>query len=513
MFSKLEAGMWPNPDAVAGKVKRICEGVEPASPERVPPQPIREAAPAIVPKRSSPPRRPQASPSRPLASAEKSPTARKAPTVPKSSNKDLFAQKPKAPAAPKKEEAKKPVGEKPEVGRYGRGTEDSREERPITPAEASRKRVPEPSAKQVEPQKSSTPVAPSPALSHPSHRAETPADYKEEFEEETKTPEPKAPTPEPEVAAHPQKPESPQDKEAEESQGKAEDADQEEPPPHRQEEPHSREKSPAEDPKEPDMQASEPSALEPEVPSKEPEPLTREPDSPTKEPEMPTKEPDLPAAESPTQDPPEPDNPRMAESRGRDDEEDLDELFPEQEISQEVEFTLSLHSPGSVDQPYTNHSSAPEEVSVKSSNPGLAKIKNPHLTVSPGDTVNLEVEVAAGELEMAKSCVLYVSVNGKVKECIKLNVIYTSLEITQSEPRSKAETPAMDHTEPAADAPEEQSQQAADSALPSEEPPAFSPPAVADSEPPAESEPPAADVQSYEMSLPVGAKSSKVSPK
>lgn len=139
--------------------------------------------------------------------------------------------------------------------------------------------------------------------------------------------------------------------------------------------------------------------------------------------------------------PPQPENSHLdpdftekTASKGREirgDEEDFDALVPETDITDEMNFELPVNYTMSQTLEHENHSDKTQNVTLRSSNPAIVWVGDAVHTVQPAEKEALVLNLAASEVPGVKQCVLYLTVDGKVTDCILVNIHYKEMEDMQ----------------------------------------------------------------------------------
>jgi len=146
---------------------------------------------------------------------------------------------------------------------------------------------------------------------------------------------------------------------------------------------------------------------------------------------------DFPPAEVQPQSNPHDKDPAPAGAREEDD--DLDALVPETDFTDEMNLEIPIGHTSSQSLQQENASELPQKVTLRSSNPAVLVLAETAYTVPPGQTIDMRLDIAASDSPGVKQCVLYIAVDGKVTDCILLNINYRSAEEMAEEDEDQPE--------------------------------------------------------------------------
>ena len=151
---------------------------------------------------------------------------------------------------------------------------------------------------------------------------------------------------------------------------------------------------------------------------------------------------DFPPASQPSA--PEDSDPRQQiPADAREEDEDLDALVPETDFTDEMNLAIPLGHASSHSLQQENTTDQPQKVTLRSSNPAVLVLPETSYTVPPGQTIDMRLDIAASEAPGVKQCVLYIAVDGKVTDCVLLNIDYKTLE-ELAEEEEEEEEPAQE---------------------------------------------------------------------
>lgn len=147
---------------------------------------------------------------------------------------------------------------------------------------------------------------------------------------------------------------------------------------------------------------------------------------------------DFPSAEGHSQSNPHEKDPVAAPAHpvptgAREEDDDLDALVPETDFTDEMNLEIPVGHTSSQSLQQENASELPQKVTLRSSNPAVLVLPETVYTVPPGQTIDMRLDIAASDSPSVKQCVLYIAVDGKVTDCILLNINYRNLEEMEEE--------------------------------------------------------------------------------